>query len=417
MSRTTYLSCAVAGLAASAVLQAATASPATSSAGEPQPFLNGRVTETLGGGASPVADAPVTVSWIPGLDSARPGDELQIQSVGVTQTDGTGGYSIDVKPTAAMKRAAAKNDGWINFDVGVVDSSAGKAQTTIVQRRLVNGNWRAPNLNAQQAGPASRTAKRTVDVDATGATTDLVLTEASPDIAPGAVNGGDQGVSGRAGAAYCSFIVDARPQRYVNVVEFHNAGNSDARWAYGRTADSDIDGGADYSGDGGWVVSGTLHISNSNSASVFRDYYGVANNYGSTKFEFIDGHYQPYGAGSVCTGSSIPVNTKVKNPISWYGGVSSNTGSGSGFVGCDQLPQSANRIKLPVNAGFTRNTSAAAKIGAAVDLGPINVGARSGYSTNMDSSWTAKRGRGIWLCGTNSAPTTAGVIHAQNRPD
>lgn len=61
------------------------------------------------------------------------------------------------------------------------------------------------------------------------------------------------------------------------------------RWAYGRTADPDVDGGVDYSGDGGWTASGTFHISNTNDASVFRDYYGVANN----------------------DGASIPVNTKI----------------------------------------------------------------------------------------------------------
>jgi hypothetical protein len=33
----------------------------------------------------------------------------------------------------------------------------------------------------------------------------------------------------------------------------------------------------------------------------------------------------------------------------------------------------------------------------------------------MDMKWVSKRGKGIWLCGTNYGVTRAGVIHAQNR--
>jgi hypothetical protein len=222
-----------------------------------------------------------------------------------------------------------------------------------------------------------------------------------------------------AAPAYCSFIVDARPQRGVDLVEFHNAGNSDARWTYGQSADSDIESGIDYSGNGGWEIGATRHVGTARSATVYRAYTGgtKANNFGNSAFEFVDGHYQAtWGIGTTCYGTSIPVNTKTKNPVEWVGGVGSNTAAGSEFIGCDQAPQSDHRTSYPVGSGFSRTENSAAKITAAVDIGPINVGAKSGFSTYMDSRWDSKRGHGIWLCGTNYYPTTAGVIHAQSRP-
>ena len=108
---------------------------------------------------------------------------------------------------------------------------------------------------------------------------------------------------------------------------------------------------------------------------------------------------------------------KVKNPISCQAGVHTNTTiPGAEFIGCRHSPQSDHRTPYPVGSYFVRDEESAAKIGLAVDIGPIKIGAASGYSTYVMSGWNSKRGNGIWLCGTNHGVTTAGVIHAQNRP-
>jgi hypothetical protein len=88
---------------------------------------------------------------------------------------------------------------------------------------------------------------------------------------------------------------------------------------------------------------------------------------------------------------------------------------GAEYFGCSSSPQKDHRTSYPVGGSFTRDTNSAAKIGNAVDLGPITVGSNTDYSTSMSQSWTSRRGNGIFLCGTNNYPPTAGVIHAENR--
>ncbi|XBB68904.1 hypothetical protein ABFU82_06205 [Nocardioides sp. WV_118_6] len=437
MARTALIS-AAAAVAVAATIQAGVGAPpaATAAPGGPgapdlaDALVVGQVTQATTGAAAPVAvaGATVTVWWIPGIESAQPGDELPIEALATDRTAADGSYAIDIVPTPAMKSAAERNGGWLNFDVGVADTTSGKLATAGVTRRLTSAGWQDTAPQDQPALLARTTGER-VPV-ATGPV-DLALTPSSPDISPAnaapaargtaAARGSSAATLAEApapGSAYCSFIVDGRPQRWVNVVEFHNASKSEASWSYGRTADSNIESGIDYSGDGGWKVGVTRHISNQTSAKVFRSYPAgkAVNHFASTKFEFVDGHYQPYGAGSTCRDTTIPVNTKVKNPVTWYGGVSANTGAGSEFIGCANAPQSNHRAGYGIGSGFTRDENKAAKIGAAVDLGPIKVGAQSGFSSNVSVKWTAKERRGIWLCGTYSAPPTAGVIHAQNRP-
>lgn len=417
------------GLVAAALAPATTAATAAPPTTKHDRMVTGRVLAGLtAASAAPVESTQVYLWWIPGLDSAQVGDELAIETLATATTDAEGRYAIDVAPTPALRRAAALNGGWVNFDIGTLNAEMDKTVVLGVSRRLVNGKW-----ETRPGGPPATTPKsqaRTGIDDESGwesaesssAPTDMVLTEQSADVPPASGTSKSSrrtsAAAAAAGTAYCSFVVTGTPQRSVNVVEFHNASNSNANWVYGESADSNIEGGIDYSGDGGWGVGAAKEVSNSTSSTVGRSYTGgtKANNYGTSDFDFVDGYYKPYGAGSTCEGSSIPVNTKTKNPTKWVGGVGSNTGTGSEYIGCDQSPQSGNRTNYPVGSVFDRVSSSAAKISLAVDLGPITVGSKSGYSTSMDMHWDSKRGNGIWLCGTNSGVLTAGVIHAQNRP-
>ena len=401
-----------------------------SSTVDPGVLVAGKVTAQFGTEQSaPVQGADVSVWWIPGMATAKPGDVLEIETVATTQTGPDGSYEIRLAPTAAMTRAASANGGWLNFDVGTVASDLGRSQSTGISRRVSKGGWQLADTDAQ-ARVALEDPAAAPDLEAPGFSeamatqADLVISDASPELSspvdpqPSVVaQPMDEEVADYSG--YCSFVVDATPQRYVSVVEFHNAANSNGKWTYGASADSDVEMGIQYSGSGDWSIGATRHISNSDGASVSMSYVGgdKANNYGRTAFEFVDGHYALiYGLGPQCYGTSATVGTKVKNPISWQGGVSTNTDAGSEYFGCTNSPQSTHRTSYPVGSTFTRESSSASQIGAAVDIGPISLGAKSGYSTSMDMHWDSKRGTGIWLCGTYSGVTTAGVIHAQNRP-
>lgn len=400
--------------------------PAANSAAPPPDVLaQGRVTVDTSTDTGPVQDATVTVWWIPGLDTAQVGDRLPIETLASTPVNADGTYTIALTPTAAMRKVAAANGGWVNFDISASSPGVGKTTMSGISRRIVNGAWVVPGNKAPAATRA--TGARSAPLGAVGdedpstpasttTVTDLVLTDSSGDIgATGAAAKRTASAAEPAPSASvpCSFVTTGNPQRSVNVVEFHNAANANASWTYGQTADSDVEGGIQYNGSGDWSIGATKHVSNNNSSSVGRSYTDKINNFGTTDFKFVDGYYQPYGSGTTCNGTSIPVNTKVKNPVSWVSGVGGNQGPGSEYIGCDQSPQNGHRVTLALNGFYERKSNTASRIGGAVDLGPITVGATSGFSTNMSSKWTAKRGK-VWLCGTNKDVPYAGVIHAQN---
>ncbi|WP_161605254.1 hypothetical protein [Pimelobacter simplex] len=400
----------------------------------------GTVLAEVDGVLRAVSGAEVKVWWVPDELDGAIGADLPIQTVGTVLTASDGSYRLPLSSTVQMQQAARANGGYLNLDIGVVSDELGKLETTTVVRKLNPlGQWALPepvstdvdvdgtgDPNDPEAGddaPDALAAPVSDDpeVENPQAQPDFVLSSDSPDVpdAPAASSSS----SNRAGLAAetpvytpCSYVVDARPVRSVNIIEFHNASNSDAGWVYGESADSDIEGAVDYSGDGGWSIHGSRHVGNTDSGSVRRTYTGGkrANNFGTTTFTFVDGHYKALGVGKWCEGTTIPPGTKLKRVGSWYGGVGANTGPGSEFIGCLKKPQSDHRNSIAKSGGFTRSTKRAAKITGAVNVGPIKVGAQSGFSSNLDVHWDAVRGP-IWLCGTNYEPKSAGVIHAQNK--
>lgn len=390
--------------------------------------VTGTVLTDIEGQVDPVAGAEVTVWWVPGADTAPVGSELPIETVAVTQTQADGSYELDLDATPEMQAAADRNGGTLNLEVGVIDDELGKIDTSTVTRELGDGEWALPDPQTAEVADVDMSSSAALKAPARPATKEtrrgpqFVLSASSENVPPvkqGKKTRAAAGLEAEGpGRTYCSFIVTGRPQRPVNIIEFHNAGNSNAKWVYGNKADSDIDGAIDYSGDGGWKVSGSASISTSQSTSVRHAATSVENNFGTSDFVFVDGYYKAtiWGGSNTCYGSSITVNTKSKRAVEWVQGVGSNRNAGSEFIGCDQSPQSTHRSAYGVGDGFTRNRSSASKIGGAVNLGVIKVGAQTGFSAELDVHWDAVRGRGIWLCGTNYYPSTAGVIHAQNRP-
>jgi len=347
----------------------------------------------------------VVVTWIPGLAEAQVGDSLTVVTVATTTTAADGSYRVEVDPTGRMRAEAAGNDGWVNFDVSVATAD-GRAQGTGFSRRTVPGGWaqrnpRALSLEAGGGTTSDQGALDDVDFSFAGVTSGATSTGVAPTAT---------------GSTLCSFDVTATPERYVRILNFHNASNANASWTYGETADSDIET-AFKAGGGAWGVRGSSHVGNSDGSSVGHSYTDKVNHYARTSFQFTEGYYKPFGQGSYCNGDpSIPVMSKRKTATRWVGGVSPKRAPGAYFVGCRSHPQSDYRKSYPAGSFFHKSTTRATRIGAAVDVGPITVGGTSGYSTQVDMKWDITRGRGIWLCGNEDAITgSPGVINAQNR--
>jgi hypothetical protein len=421
------------GCVAAAV--AIVASPGTSAAGSSQGnvLVEGHVYSTVPGEGSFADGASVSVTWTSPLAGARVGSASPVAPLGSTTVASDGSYALQVQPSEDMRAAARLNGGWLNFDLAVVDAASGKLVTSTVSRQLTDHGWVTPHVNRAarrtlrahlnaQRGMAPRDpggAEDPVVSPARAPELDLVVAPTSRDASAADVQMTAPGRSAGRGQPQmtCYWVTDATPARWDSILEFHNASNSDASYAYGKTAGSDIEAAANFGG-GGWGVIGTYSISNSRGSKITYSTSARENSFGRSQFEWRDQHadFPGHANGYGCPYQpGVSVGDHKKSPTDWVGGVQMNTTlPGAEFIGCSSSPQNAHRTSYPVGGGYTRDTNSAAKIGNAVDLGPITVGSDTDYSTSMSQSWTASRG-GIFLCGTNNFPPTAGVIHAENR--
>ena len=75
----------------------------------------------------------------------------------------------------------------------------------------------------------------------------------------------------QASAPQCLYSVVSTGRAWTTVGEIHVGGDATGRFTYGRTADSNIDVGFSATGAGGWSVSGTVHVGNTLSATVWAE--------------------------------------------------------------------------------------------------------------------------------------------------
>ena len=345
--------------------------------------------------------------------------------------DEDGSYALSVPPTTEMRRDAAANGGWVNFDVGAT-TREGLAGGAATPRKIAGAGWaqhdpgggvtrvaaRAPAGNGAALGTALGATDR---VDFHFAEADVAAARAARSRRSAVASvrlRNDQHYLLRPGAArtYCSFIVTSKPRRFIRIGRLHNARNSDSRWSYGREADSNVEVGVSYGGPGAWTTRGNWHVGNKKSTSVSYTTSRYRHAYVRSVFEFTQGYYKAtHGTGgSHCEGSSIPPGTRSSRATRWVGGVDIDT-SGSRFESCTVKHR---RFSSPYvrGSGLHKDESRASQIGAGVDIGPITLGSQSGYSENVTQSWDVVRGRGIHLWGAKGDVTEApGVIFAQDR--
>lgn len=374
----------------------------------------------------------VRVSYLPGLAASRVGDRVPVRAVGAVVVAEDGSYALSVPPTAEMRRDAAANGGWVNFDVGVT-TREGLAGGAATPRKIAGTGW-APH--GPEGGGTTQVAARTPAGNGPelgtglGATNRVNFHFAEADVAAaravrsrGAAGASvrlrnDQHYLLRPGASrtYCSFIVTSKPKRFIRIGRIHNARNSDSRWSYGRKAESNVEVGVSYGGPGAWTTRGSWHVGNRQSTSVSYATSAYRHGYVRSAFQFTQGYYKAtYGTGgSHCHGSSIPPGTRSSRATRWVGGVDIDT-RGSRFESCTVKHRRFSTFYVR-GSGLDKDESRTSQISAGVDIGPITLGSQSGYSENVTQSWDVVRGRGVHLCGLKDFVTEApGVIFAQDR--
>lgn len=351
-------------------------------------------------GAQPVADTAVRLVWIPAIDAAQVGDAIDPVVVAATTADASGSYSLSATPDAAMLAEAAANGGWLNFDVEIT-TPAGEQRSMVIPRFWDGTQW----ADREGQGPG------TPDV--------IQLVHGTT----GALFNGSES-SGEAAAldyAYgCQWVVVSTTRNSTRIGRWHTSSNANSNWVYGQRADSTIDTGFKPA-YGPWHVNGSVHIGNDKGSSAE---IGGSKTISYAAYTRTDFRYQTmkvrdyFGKpfGTQCYGSSYRVGDQILRSTSWAGSVAYDQGSGSANIGCDQEPQLSYRGSYPPGTYLHIMSTTASKVGFAVDVGPINFGARSGYSTYVEFRWDSKRGKGVWLCGTTGDEAAApGIIYSQNK--
>jgi hypothetical protein len=303
--------------------------------------------------------------------------------VATASTDATGRFSL-VAPSTREVLARLQDDGIANFVLVV------RRDGLVLQRNLSRRpSSLIDDASSVDALPASDRKRRVV-----GAERVLRLV-----LAPG--RAGVSPASGRtplAPAPQCLYSVVSTGRAWTTVGEIHVGGDATGRFTYGRTADSNIDVGFSATGAGGWSISGTVHVGNSLSATVWAERGPGWGTKFKTQFEYEKRKY-----GGACQGHKI-VGTR------WVGGTDTNEPVyGTGV--CDQYPQYS--VPYGKNSGFHRDANRAHRWGTALTVFGVTLGARSGYSTSVAYRYSTGSQLGQhWVCGNNDSPLYAARIFA-----
>jgi hypothetical protein len=293
-----------------------------------------------------------------------------------------GSFSLRAASTGAMRRAAGRNDGWLNLIVA--GGSADRQGSVAITRRLQDGAWIGRHGSLQ------------VDI-----TADAALTPAQR----GEVGRFASAVSGSAaGTAVQSLTyLSCYPDReetwrgYTVIGEVHTWTDHTATWSYGKTADSDIGVGISYNGTA-WQQSGTFHVGTSSSSTVAKAAGSLYGRLLLSRFEYRKLHWTGY-----CP--FLPVYTIT--PVRWLSGLveGADVRQYDGYCGSYYA---ANAAEFGPNTRWSRNRSDYATFGGAVTaFGLVKLTAQSGLSTDVQVTHTFGSGKSHRLCGNDGD-----ILHA-----
>lgn len=332
-------------------------------------------------GVKGAVGAAVALDWVSG-QTVRPGQAMRTARLSTARTDDVGNYTLAGVPTAEMRASAAANDGWLNFDLIISTGQSIKIES--VSRHWDGTAW--TDYAGQRPGQ-SPTDRREV-LFAKDSTTGARNFAAAPANAT---------IEGAAFAPTCPPYTSSTTSKWTNVIEFHNSADSDGRWEYGQTADSDIEVGLSYNNGASFSSNGTVHIGNSSGARIFGTSSANYGRYVATMFNYAQGYY-----------GCIP-NSRFIRATGWNGGTQATYDVT--IYDCQDTPQSNYRVRYEKNTGFTKNSARAFTFTIGATIGNFTAKATSGYSTNVDMSWTFTRNWG-YLCGNNDYPTRAQIVYA-----
>ncbi len=308
--------------------------------------------------------------------------------------DAKGRYQVAFTPTSEMVTASAKNDGWINF---LLATASGSDYVLEGFSRHWNGkDW--TSFGDQRPGMSPG---------------DMHQTIFAKDVKSGQVKYGTnskladrqfkEGQPAPESLSSCYYVHQSYSYDHTAVMEVHNSKDSDVTYAYGGTADSDIDIGINYDGSS-WTIGGSAHIGTSNGSAASGTRSIHFGQYVGSRFRYSRGYLSHAGVGWCDYAGDAYIKADR-----WEGGTLSYMFDVSVFD-CLDAPQSNWLEHMPVGDSWTKNEARAARFGIAVSFPGVNLGATSGYSSRVDMTWKAVR-NWIYLCGNNAYPRYAQIVY------
>ena len=331
------------------------------------------------GTGAPIDRATVitTVLWTAKTDFeqyGRPGSRI-------ARTDVRGAANVDVRLSGPERAAVARNGGWLNLSVVVIDQNGHVVAHTATSRYLGD--------RADERAKAA--SMRNADV--------VRLTGRSSSRVVSAVDD----LSAVAAATSCTYYWDddGFSLRYAQVGELHvDYDVSFARFTYGRTADTTFDVGVKSAGSD-WSISGSVHIANAKDTSVYANAGGQTNYHWALRTQFRFVHMKLF---KDCLGGPYRAFTGSEewDALEWTGG---------GMTLANTLTQPArkavNTATYGPHTGWSRAASALTKWSAAVFLFGVTLGAQSGASSNVKIEYSFGGRSTHYLFGDTALPGTA----------
>lgn len=386
----------ISGLFAAALVAAsplpAASSAAAAASGSPT-LVQGVADGAVTGGAT-----KVTARVFDYEAPRKPGDPLPEYVVGETTTDSSGHFTLRLNPAAVPARVGKGNNDLLNIELSST-SADGSSGLTVIPRQRTSSGW----TMAADPGAAAQVS---------------ALAASSPEVRIPVQNASAERTAARAGFAkaalaagtssYCSWVFQRYDSRVGKLFDAHSVTKTKITWYYGATASSTTDIGLQYSPTGGYSLSGSFTVSNTQSSEQSASASGSKHSYAATNFRVDTYKLVPDNASaSYCTnygnlpGSKKLVTTAWLSGASWSGTLPTIVcGSSSAYY----VPQAA-------HSTFTKTSSRTEKIGGGISTPVVGLGISSAYTSSVGLTvryeWTSAGA----ACGNNAYPPSAQYLY------
>jgi hypothetical protein len=342
---------------------------------------------------SPASNAIVQIHIIPqqGLGQGQVAEPL----AGVGKTDATGRVIASITPPALTNATLVSPKKFVNYEMMVVASDGTLEVDYNFTRYYGNEAPQAQMVTKISAMHLKARTAFTGTINPANGTVQMTNGQTLPM---------SHSASPQKGGGCISTSWNNTGRSWVNwtvVGELHSVPGFKATFIYGQTADSQISIGETFNAKQTWTGNGngSITIGNSSGATITIVQQNKWGHQIQTLFTYAEQQFVCYPGGGTPTYRVVPTQ--------WDGGVN----YGADVSGSDNHRNSYGSPYYPGNQ-FTRSSNALYTYNAAINLGFVQLSAKSGASTNTQLNWNNIGSKTLYLYGNNSYPTSSTIIYS-----